>query len=439
MNLTHRCSYFQSIFNDLQATNSIIEKRYIISKIPEWLEDDFQAILECLAGKYVFGYTYAVHEPEGDVRNECNTIRGILDFLEEPRIYGDLSIRNIVKYCGATYPWAWFFMPIVNKDLRLGIGKSILPKDGFSPMLAKKYEGKIKYDSSGYILTEKLDGNRCIASFEEDAGWVFRSRNGKIMHVEFNMGDLPREYVYDGEVMSRTQTLSSIKLHDRLLDNTAAALIYSDEFSTTSGMINRHTGNKDLIYNIFDIMLDDYTYGERRTELNKLQEECTFGYDIRILPVITTVGHDQLEEVAAHFLSSITNMGGEGLMINCVSAPYTHKRTDQLLKLKKAQTIDMKVTGIEWGTGKYEYMVGNLNCECETSDGKIIRCSVGSGLTDSQRQNWVFKPSDIIGKIVEIEYFSMSQNSQQKGSDYYSLRFPRLKKVRVDKSEVSEF
>ena len=40
-------------------------------------------------------------------------------------------------------------------------------------------------------------------------------------------------------------------------------------------------------------------------------------------------------------------------------------------------------------------------------------------------------------KIVEIAYFSESQNKSTNGSTYYSLRFPRLKRVRNDKSDVS--
>lgn len=442
MNLSERCNYFWSIFEDLQDTNSIIEKRFIISKIPEWLNEDFQYIIECLNGKHKFGYTYPEYlsEPEyfGDRRNENNTIKDVLQFLQEPRLNGDLSDANIKRYVNQTLWLWWFFEPIVNRTLKLGIGNSILPKDGLAPMLAKKYEGKIKYDPRGYVLTEKLDGNRCIASYEDDR-WIFRSRNGKIMHVNFDMGDLPKEFVYDGEVMSRQQTIASSKMYINLYAGIKDFKVYNDEFSETSGLINRHTLDKDLVYNIFDIMVDDIPYLDRRLELNSLKESCELGSDIRILPAITSCDINSLETTASTFLHRICNMGGEGLMINLASGMYNHKRTDQLLKFKQVQSIDMEVIDVQEGNGKYAGLIGAIWCHCKTDDGKAITVSVGSGLSDEQRMSWALRPSDIIGKIVEIQYFSLSQDGKTKGTENYSLRFPRLKSVREDKNSTSEY
>jgi DNA ligase-1 len=132
-------------------------------------------------------------------------------------------------------------------------------------------------------------------------------------------------------------------------------------------------------------------------------------------------------------------MGGEGCMINLASGLYNHKRTDSLLKLKKVQTIDMKVYDFDYGTGKYEGMIGALKAKCVTDDGKIIKCDIGSGLSDDQRLLWANDFSQICGKIVEVAYFSLSQTSKDKGTNVYSLRFPRLKSVRKDKVETSEY
>lgn len=438
MNLTERCWYFDRIFGDLQSTNSGIYKRHIIDEIYPECKDDFQFIVECLTGKHKFGYTFPTHyECFTDLRSENNTIRDVLEFLLEPRRKGDLSVRNIERYCGQVRHLVWFFEPIVNRTLKLGIGNSILPKDGLAPMLAKKYEGKIKYDPRGYILTEKLDGNRCIASYEDDH-WVFRSRNGKIMHVDFDMGDLPKEFVYDGEVMSFKQTVSSMVLTSNL-NSGAAFKVYNNEFSETSGIINRHSLDKDLVYNIFDIMLNDIPYIDRRLELNKMAESYDLPTDVRIVPALATSNITTLDSVASDFLHRVCNMGGEGIMINLASASYNHKRTDQLLKFKQVQSMDMRVVHIEEGKGKYEGMVGALICTCERDDGTIVEASVGSGLTDEQRGEWMYFPEKIIGKIVEVQYFSLSQDSKNKGSELYSLRFPRLKGIRTDKNKSSEF
>ena len=439
MTLSERCGYFNRIFELLQSTGSSIMKRRIIDDISPDCKEDFEYIIEVLTGKHVYGYSYWPCTTDGDVRSEDNTIKDVLEFLQEPMKQHDLSITNIARYIKQTAPWSWFFEPIVNRRLKLGIGKSILPKDGFAPMLAKKYEGKIKYDSAGYIITEKLDGNRCIASYENN-NWVFRSRNGKLMHVNFDMGDLPKEFVYDGEVMSIEQTRASIELHRQVHDNTLEGVaLYQNEFSSTSGLINRHTLNKNLIYNIFDIMVDDVPYFERRLELNKISRNNEFGDDVRILPMLIHTQYNLLDNIAKGLLCDVTALGAEGLMINSCSGLYNHKRTDQLLKMKKVQTIDMKVTDFDWGTGKYEGMIGALKAECVTDDGKFISCDIGSGMSDQERLEWACDFSKICGKIIEVAYFSLSQNSGDKGTNNYSLRFPRLKSVRKDKVETSEY
>lgn len=439
--LSERCIYLWNLFQDLQDTNSILEKRFLISKIPEQFVEDFNYVVECLNGKHKFGYTYNAspyYSVSDKQVNQNLSVKEVLEWLQEPRLKGDLSQDNIDRYCDQTVELCWFFEPVINRTLKLGIGRSILPKDEFAPMLAKKYEGIIKRDPKGYVLTEKLDGNRCIASYEDDK-WIFRSRNGKLMHLDFDMGDLPTDLVYDGEVMSMSQTVSSIKLTMNLKYGTGDYRVYRNEFNTTSGIINRHTTDKELVYNIFDIMIDDVPYHERRDELDKIAEEILLPADIRIVPTIAKSVFEDLDDVALYHLSRVCNMGGEGIMINLASGLYNHKRTDQLLKLKQVQSIDMEVTGIQKGLGKYECAVGALICRCETDDRKIIEVSVGSGLSDEQRSDWFVHPEKIIGKIVEVQYFSMSQDNKRKDSNYYSLRFPRLKTVRIDKNTTSQY
>ena len=107
--------------------------------------------------------------------------------------------------------------------------------------------------------------------------------------------------------------------------------------------------------------------------------------------------------------------------------------------VQQVQTMDMKVVDTELGTGKYFLCVGTLYCEAVLPNGDKISCAVGTGLSDEQRTRWAMYPMEIIGKIVEVSYFSLSQSKTSYGTTMYSLRFPRLKKVRTDKNETSTF
>ena len=58
MVLTQRLDRLDYICNNLSITPSLNEKREIVANIPAELKDDFNFILEILAGKHKLGYTY---------------------------------------------------------------------------------------------------------------------------------------------------------------------------------------------------------------------------------------------------------------------------------------------------------------------------------------------------------------------------------------------
>ena len=435
--LQERIDYFSYIFNLLQDTNSRVEKELIVKEIPDNYKEDFDYIIECLAGKHVFGYRYYKVTPIINQKINDATIKQVLQFLQNPIKEHNLTASNISNYIAMTTFWYDFFEPIVNRTLRLGIGESLIDKVDTSPMLAKKFENGIPYDPKGYYVTEKLDGNRCIAKYV-DGKWHFLSRNGKEMHVDFDMSGLDTSYIYDGEVVSMDQAKLSLTIYNNVVYNIRPNTFVKYDFGETSGLINKHSTDKKLIYNIFDI-ITDAPYMFRRDELHRIDYSQKLSNQVLIHPVLKYFKTLDELEACQNILNDVTALGGEGLMINLASATYLHKRTDQILKLKKVYTMDMKVYDISYGEGKYEGMIGALEAVAKTDDGKTIICSVGTGLSDEQREEWSIDTSRIMGKTSEVSYFSLSQTKQDReyGTNIYSLRFPRLKRVRDDKDETS--
>lgn len=430
MTLGQRINILEQVCFDLQQTTSRLEKERIISTIPDEVKEDWQYILEILAGKHKLGYTYdeycTPHRPQ-DSMSEL-TFKQYISPLYEPmrsNNFTQLNCYQAMQQCGYATD---FIASIVNRTLRLGIGPSQLPKDGLAPMLAKKFED-IKLKDDVYYVTEKLDGNRCIARYD-GSKWLFTSRNGKPLKVNIDMGDLPTDVVYDGELLSPQQTYDSERMYDSIIHGTVIPT-YGGQFNSTSGLINSKAKNKQLVYNIFDVMTDD-AYYLRRQYLNSLR--CT-SIETRILPVLARINCNY-DNTIANMLDAVTTAGAEGLMLNLAHANYQHKRTADLLKVKNTYTMDMLVKDWEYGTRKYDGMLGALHCEAIT-DNKRIEAKVGTGISDAQRELWADDPSLIVGKIVEVSYFSMSQNNGTYGTKLYSLRFPRLKRVRYDKEITS--
>jgi hypothetical protein len=132
---------------------------------------------------------------------------------------------------------------------------------------------------------------------------------------------------------------------------------------------------------------------------------------------------DSIEEAQAIFEEYLAQ-GQEGIILKDMSGIWEDKRVKTQVKFKAELDCDLRVVGIQPGTGKYEGMVGALLCE--SSDG-VIQVDVGSGLSDDDRCR-----DDYIGKIVAVTYNARIKNKQGK----QSLFLPRLIEVRLDKDEA---
>ena len=118
--------------------------------------------------------------------------------------------------------------------------------------------------------------------------------------------------------------------------------------------------------------------------------------------------------------------GWEGLMLNVNDSLYVTKRTNGLLKIKEFSDADVLVTDVFEGTGKLEGTLGGIVVSYK---GNKIR--VGSGFNDSERNYYWNHADEIVGHVVQINYFEESKN---KTNDKISLRFPTFITVRNDKS-----
>ena len=210
MTLSERITIFEFLFEELQDTNSRIEKEAIVKifekTYPE-LKEDWTYILETLDGKHPIGWTFVWRKCDPSPFMDSQTIKTVIKLCEEVPNKSQEETQACERIIGR---YGVFIERIVNRTLRLGIGKSLLGTTNTTPMLAKKYEGQMLHND--VFVTEKLDGNRCLALFNRDTGkWEFKSRSGKAMNVNFDMTGMNPNFIYDGEVMSLAQTQLSEK------------------------------------------------------------------------------------------------------------------------------------------------------------------------------------------------------------------------------------
>lgn len=323
--------------------------------------------------------------------------------------------------------WNGWYRRILIKDLRCGVSDKTINK-----VVEKKYVQysvpvftcQLAHDSSNHeskvsgkkYIEVKLDGVRVLTVVYPDGRVDQFSRNGKELvnfeHIKNQISKVASQFdtpmVLDGEVMSASFQDLMKQVHRK--DNVEAS---------------------DAVLHLFDIIpLANFEQGswdkgqEARSELvykwHKRNKDA--------LPNVAVVGHELVDlatDAGKKRFKEINQMaidgGYEGIMIKDPNAPYECKRTASWLKLKPFIEVSLTVTAVEEGTGRNVGKLGALVCEGE-DDGKRIRVNVGSGFSDSDRDNFWNAREEVVGDIVEVRADAVTQN--QDGS--YSLRFPRF-------------
>jgi DNA ligase-1 len=320
------------------------------------------------------------------------------------------------------------------KDLKLGINakginkvwKDLIPQ--FNVMLADKYfEKQQKVKNKEFIITQKLDGCRFILIKDENSQVKYFTRQGQeidgLVEFENDIAKIPFNTVIDGELLLNKEGLHSKDLYRETMKE------------------SRKKGIKHgLVLHAFDILtFTEFKQGisktkckDRKEILHKLIQESNFTNIVEVPS--RYVGKD--ESMIIKLLDEAIANSEEGVMVNLSNAPYECKRTSNILKVKKFQDADLKVLDIIEGTGKNVGKLGAITVQFEV-EGKLYTCDCGSGFSDEERELYWKNKELLLGKIVTIGYFEISQNSKTKE---YGLRFPTWKSIiRHDKTEISMY
>jgi len=322
-----------------------------------------------------------------------------------------------------------FYTKIVSKDLSIGLTEGTLNKvyvdfiPTFSVMLAKKYEDHKKKIKGDFVITEKMDGNRCVVIKDNGVVKSF-TRQGKqyegLEEIESDIADLLEDnVVFDGELIADMQG-STIE-------------IYTE---TTSKARSKGSNKTGLIYHIFDMLpLDEFQDGKSKTSCVTRKKYLSSVFENNNLPHCKEVKPlyigSNLSEVEK-WMSWAGANELEGIMVN-LDKPYICKRSDSILKVKVFNDADLRCLDVIEGTGKNVGKLGSITIQFE-HEGKAYECNCGSGFSDEEREAYWKQPELIVGKIVTVGYFEVSKNAQGD----YGLRFPTWKSIiRHDKTEIS--
>ena len=327
--------------------------------------------------------------------------------------------------------WNGLARRVLIKDLRCGISEKTLNKIlGNSEWKIPVFTCQLATDSNDHQsklkgrkrIECKLDGVRVLAVVTKNTVNLY-SRNGK------PFDNFPQ--VAEAIETFRDQISLTTK-GPFVLDGE----IVGESFQQLMRQAHRKSDaqTEGMTYYVFDILpIADFERGfwnaqqHKRTQiLEDSREAIDNSPCVRVMPGLdvdldTSEGHD----IMRRFAEDAVTAGYEGIMIKSVDAPYECKRSSFWMKWKPTITVDLNIVGFEEGTGRNQGRLGAIICEGVDNE-RDIRVNVGSGLSDSNRDEYWSARTDLVGRVVEIQADAVTQN--QDGT--YSLRFPRFVRFR---------
>jgi len=427
------CDWIQ----DLEENNSrlhkegVIEKALVAARLGSYSAECF--LYNCYLAYNPF-FTYNIKQvPETEglefKENPWVAFWGLCESLRTRAITGNAA-KEAVELMSQKFDsdqWNMLARRVLIKDLRCGItSKTINKIVGNSEWKIPVFEVQLATDSKGHpkklvgevMIEPKLDGVRTIAILTKDNVQLF-SRNGKLFN---NFPQIEKELL---QLCPTTTQRGGVVIDGEITGKSFQELM--------RGATRKDHVAADSVFNVFDIMsLVEFKqgYSNRRQKDRLLALESVVNR-VQMTNVVMVKGkqinldNEQDHKFMEQYANDCVAEGYEGIMIKKLDAPYECKRSTFWMKWKPVITVDLEVVDIEEGTGRNAGRLGALVCE-GVDDNRTIRVNVGSGLSDSDRDNFWTRKDSLVGYIVEVKADAVTQN--QDGT--YSLRFPRFERFR---------
>jgi|APSaa5957512576_1039674.scaffolds.fasta_scaffold02665_4 ATP-dependent DNA ligase len=316
---------------------------------------------------------------------------------------------------------------IIKKDLRCGVSYKTVNKvwgndfiKEFPVMLASSFNEKnlARIDFERGILAQtKMDGGR-LEVIVDGGDITCYTRNGRVIDITSQFSDLPfGRYVIDGELLAYEDNIILDRKTGNGIMNSCIAFTASDKDKLKMKMV------------AWDIVpLDDFWKGkynkgaeERLDDLKGMVEECV---NVSTIDNIIIYTHEQAQELYKIKVAE----GEEGIILKNRDSIWENRRSRDCVKMKEVLDIDLKITGLNEGSGRHKGRLGSISV---TDASDTLRVDVGTGLSDAQRTLFWDRRDELIGSIIEVQYNAIINS---KGKKAPSLFLPVFVELRKDKS-----
>ena len=343
---------------------------------------------------------------------------------------------------------------IIDKDCKIGMGTTFMNKVFKGLIEETPYMGAVSFDEKKArkifdkgargISQVKMDGRYCNAVIR--GGEVeLESRQGEptivtgakfveelaqledcVLNGELTMDGIPR-YESNGIIASIID-ISKNKTERSEKENEKKLAAFEEKHGNFEEALSK------IRYTVWDrISIDEYfdqkskvPYSKRAIELNRALKSIETTH----VSIVEGKVVDSYEEAIAHF-QEILARGDEGTILKAYDGEWKDGKPTWQIKMKLELTLDLVITGFNYGTKgtKNENVVSSLNAE--TSCGKLK--TRPQGLKEDLMIEITENQENLLGTIIEVKCSGLSFDH----TGAYSLLYPAFKHFRDDKSEAN--
>ncbi|RLG23183.1 DNA ligase [Methanosarcinales archaeon] len=394
-----------------------------------------------------------------------------------------IKIKHLQYLFGTASPnESRYLARLVLKELRIGVGEGIV-RDA----IAQTFEEDVDAVERAYMLINDLGEVAVTASHHDLSSVNIRiGRPIKMMLAQLGSFDditemYAVEWKFDGARVQIHKDGNDVRIFSRRLEDVTNSLpdvvklvksqITADQAILDGEVVAIGSDGKPLAFqeilkrfrrkydisamvqkiplylNLFDIvyldgiLLIDCELHLRREKLDAIVQSHEH---LRVAEQTCTDDPDVVHTIYQNALDA----GHEGVMLKNPDSVYSPgKRGKNWLKIKPImETLDLVVVGADWGEGRRANLIGSYLLACYDPDtSEFLEIGrVGTGITDEQLSELTNLFSQYIisedGKTIELQpavVFEIAYEEIQKSPHYasgYALRFPRLVRVRFDKT-----
>lgn len=408
-----------AIFQELNSTNSVVDKEAILTKYKD--NENLQKLLKWNLDPYsVFQFNKMPcqfekeHELEHTQEWKFSFLEGLLNDLKGRYTTGN-DAKEAVTAVFKLFDQEHYnlYSKVLLKE-SIGVGARTVNKvwpglvPSFELMLAPNELPDITKVKYPIYLQPKLDGYRCVYK-----GGLLYSRKGK----PFGNKNLPLHFK------------SLFEVSDHVLDG--ELYVHGISFNVLQTILNTEDAPlpATLKYVVYDCLpAKDWeqqktkvTYEVRLKNLREVLNNQIADYK-KVIDIPNDLVNTSGEAVDLY--KEYLKKGYEGAMLKAPDGLYKWKRTTvrsgEMLKVKPFKTEDLVVTEIFDGEGNFTGMAGGVVVDF---NGNSVR--VGSGFDVATRKEMAKTPSNYIGRVAEVKFFEVTEEG--------SLRFPTFVTWREDK------